>query len=328
MRSGQTATARRPASSASTSARRLRVDARSRGSPKSGRCEPGKPPTKPFVPTMPTSMPVDAAIGAGALQHVMPASASTADDLVLAPACQSWLPSTANDRGVRRRGGVGEHRASSGSPCAVRSPASRTRSALPAISAKAASISSRRTRGSGCRPLRRRAPSCGRCARWPWSAQSYPAHGSYPDDQTVGNAGDRGTATACRQRPPFEDIETSLKRCRVRAEGGGGPVHAGWQPGVLGPRRARSRRNDLDLFVKPEDAERALEVLVAAGMRAGAPAGGLAAEGLGRRGARRPDLRAAQPRHRRHAVGAGRAHERVLDRHAGDARSKTCSPRS
>ena len=48
--------------------------------------------------------------------------------------------------------------------------------------------------------------------------------------------------------------------------------------------------HDVDFFVRAEDAERALEALVEAGHAAGAAAGGLAAEGLGRRDADRPHL--------------------------------------
>ena len=54
--------------------------------------------------------------------------------------------------------------------------------------------------------------------------------------------------------------------------------------------------HDVDFFVRPEDAEHALDALVDAGMTAGAAAGGLAAEGVGRRHADRPD---PQPGRRR-----------------------------
>jgi Nucleotidyl transferase of unknown function (DUF2204) len=70
--------------------------------------------------------------------------------------------------------------------------------------------------------------------------------------------------------PSFEDIETSLKRSVSALKEAdiafmlGGSL-ACWARG--GPEST----NDLDLFVKPEDAERALEVLVAAGMRAERP---------------------------------------------------------
>ena len=68
----------------------------------------------------------------------------------------------------------------------------------------------------------------------------------------------------------FEDIETSLKRSVAALKEAdiefmlGGSL-ACWARG--GPEST----NDLDLFVKPEDAERALEVLVAQGMRADRP---------------------------------------------------------
>jgi predicted nucleotidyltransferase len=70
--------------------------------------------------------------------------------------------------------------------------------------------------------------------------------------------------------PSFEDIETSLKRTvsalkEAEIEFMLGGSLAAWARG--GPEST----NDLDLFVKPDDAERALDALVAAGMRAQRP---------------------------------------------------------
>ncbi len=69
---------------------------------------------------------------------------------------------------------------------------------------------------------------------------------------------------------PFERIEQTLKRAIGALRGAGVPfVLAGslasWARG--GP----PTRHDLDLIVKPEDAERALDALVQAGMRAERP---------------------------------------------------------
>jgi hypothetical protein len=70
--------------------------------------------------------------------------------------------------------------------------------------------------------------------------------------------------------PSFEDIESSLKRAvsalkEAEIEFMLGGSLACWARG--GPEST----NDLDLFVKPDDAERALDALVAAGMRAERP---------------------------------------------------------
>ena len=56
--------------------------------------------------------------------------------------------------------------------------------------------------------------------------------------------------------------------------------------------------HDVDFFVRPPTPSARSTALVEAGMKAGAPARGLAAEGVGRRRARRPDLQPGR-RHRR-----------------------------
>ena len=89
----------------------------------------------------------------------------------------------------------------------------------------------------------------------------------------------------------FEQLLDTLKRAGAAlrdaeipfALGGGIAI---WAHG--GP----ETEHDLDFFVKPEDAERALQALDRARLPAGEAARGLAVQGLGRRRARRPDLRA------------------------------------
>jgi len=66
--------------------------------------------------------------------------------------------------------------------------------------------------------------------------------------------------------PAFADIERTLKRSAAALEGAGVPFLLGgslasWARG--GP----ETRHDLDLMIKPEDRERAVEALAAAGMR-------------------------------------------------------------
>jgi hypothetical protein len=73
-----------------------------------------------------------------------------------------------------------------------------------------------------------------------------------------------------RDGPPFDEIERTLKRTVGALRDAGVPFLlagslASWARG--GP----PTRHDLDLIVKPEDAERALEALVQRGMRAERP---------------------------------------------------------
>ena len=87
---------------------------------------------------------------------------------------------------------------------------------------------------------------------------------------------------------PFSDLEDALKKSAAALRGAEVPFLLGgslasWARG--GP----ETRHDLDLMIKPEDVERALEALAAAGMRTRGPAGGVAGQGVGRRHARRSD---------------------------------------
>ncbi len=80
---------------------------------------------------------------------------------------------------------------------------------------------------------------------------------------------------------PFADIEHALKRSAAALREADIPFLLGgslasWARG--GP----ETRHDLDLMIKPEDVERALEALDGGGHEARAPARGVARQGVGR----------------------------------------------
>ena len=173
--------------------------------------------------------------------------------------------------GTRRRARA----ASSTSPCVVRSPASSTRSAPQPASANARSSRSR------CSSDAWRSPTA--------ATVKTATPGWYPQADSTYRP--PGTTSACRTRRARsfpELIETMKKAAAALREAdvpfllGGGL--AAWARG--GP----PTEHDVDLLVRERDVERALAALVASGHAAGAAAGRLAAEGVGRRRARRPDL--------------------------------------
>src|SRR6266540_558087 len=136
MRSGQSTISSRPCRSAFTSSVVSAYTRRREGSPKSGSSESGKPPTKPFTPTMPTSVPATSSTVDSRSSMTMPASRRMATTSSRRLACQSWFPSTATIGGSTPCTAAASASASSGWPCSVRSPASRIRSLSRAASAK------------------------------------------------------------------------------------------------------------------------------------------------------------------------------------------------
>src|SRR3954471_13118503 len=71
-------------------------------------------------------------------------------------------------------------------------------------------------------------------------------------------------------RSTFEDIESSLKKGAAALRDAGLPFALAGSVACWA-RGAPQSRNDLDFLVRPEDAEAALEALVAAGMRPDRP---------------------------------------------------------
>ena len=164
--------------------------------------------------------------------------------------------------------------ASSGSPCVVRSPArARDRSTSPAIRSKEAR--SPRVSLAAMDVARGRDPH-GRSFRHPGVA-------GYPEPMA---------------NESFDALLATLEALG-RAARCGRPVHARRGPRRVGARGPESD-HDLDLMVKPEDAEQALATLAAIGLRPGEAARGLALQGL-RRGRRDGGhhLRAGRRRDRR-----------------------------
>ena len=195
--------------------------------------------------------------------------------------------------------------ACSGSPCVVRSPASRTRSTRPASAPKLSAARSRSPSRPKCTSpaaaIRIRHSSCSPTGRR--LVFIVIPGGGYPAGHALRRAavrGDRARAQACRRG----------------AAGGRRPVPARRQPRQLGPRR-------------PGDAPRSRPDHQARGRRAGppnlagsgnaarAPARGMAAQSVGRRHAGRPHLLSQGPaggrrldRPRRGALGARHGHPR------------------
>ena len=94
--------------------------------------------------------------------------------------------------------------------------------------------------------------------------------------------------------PPFADIEATLKKAAAALRGADVPFLLGgslasWARG--GP----ETRHDLDLMIKREDVERALDGADGGRDARRGPAGGVARQGVGWRCARGPDLLAQGP---------------------------------
>src|SRR3954471_14913406 len=268
MRSGQVSTAFSPASIASTSCVAVAYTARRSGSPKSGRYEPGNPPTWPFTPTTPTSTPLIWRIACERSSSSMPASSITRVSSGTRLTCQSWLPSTATTGVDRPRHASASTCACSGSPWVVRSPASRIRSTVPSISANALCVWSRFASLQCMSPAAATlmlAPFDGGPGR-PLASTGIVSHGTQPACIEIRWAG------TCRGVPdhPFADIEATLKKSVAAFREAGVPALLGGSLAVWA-RGGPETRHDLDFVVKPDDAEKALQALVEVGMEAERP---------------------------------------------------------
>src|SRR5215212_2630493 len=210
-------------------------------------CEPGKPPTKPFVPTIPTCASSTAQVAQARSSTVTPASAITA---VTSPArfeCQSWLPSTLNTGSSASCDASATTCASSGLPWVVRSPASRTRSALPRRPVKAASRSARRDASACTSPA-----AATRMPMW----RTYPFRAGPSRGICAGMA--EGSAPADQILDAMMHAAAALRDADVPYLLAGS--FAVWARG------APPRDTDLDFALKREDVDRAVAALVAAGM--------------------------------------------------------------
>ena len=187
------------------------------------------------------------------------------------------------DRAGRRR--VTPPRASrprSGSPCVVRSPASRTRSAFPSSAANAASSRPRCGSAAWMSPAAAMRTGQSSFAAFP------PRHGG----RTIRRAPRRVCGARARGRGArFRSDRRSCEDCRCRrycdaeipfALGGG---LACWARG--GPKT----EHDVDFFVTRENAGGRWRRSPRPGYATERPPEQLAAEGVGRRRPRRPDLR-------------------------------------
>src|SRR4051794_15213946 len=251
MRRPQPAISLSARSSASTSAPVSRYSARRLGSPKSGWNEPSKPPMKPFVPATPTSTPAHSPIHAAPSSTSTSPSRSTPTNSLWRLTCQSWLPSTATTgRSVSRRQETNSS-ASSGSPCVVRSPAMSTTSAWPFSPANDAATAS---------PLCR--------STWMSPAAATRTHGPSlmtPRGLPRPSSGETSGAMA-EHSPQLDELLDTLKKCAAALRDAGVPFMVGggvaaWARG--GPESI----HDLDLIVKPDDAETALATLEGTGLR-------------------------------------------------------------
>src|SRR3954463_6050346 len=182
--------------------------------------------------------------------------------------CQSWLPSTVKTGVSRSRQASARIWPCSGGPWVVRSPASRIRSTLPSISANAVAICSRLASEQCMSPaaaILTRGPSEGGPGR-PLASTGIFGTRTHLAGIEIGRVGMR------RDVPdhPFADIEATLKRCVAVFREAGIPALLGGSLAVWA-RGGPETRHDLDFVVKPEDAERALQALVDAGMKAEPP---------------------------------------------------------
>src|SRR3954465_13635908 len=198
----------------------------------------------------------------------MRASSSTATSSSRASVCQSWLPRTVKIGVFMARPASASTCACSGSPWVVRSPASRIRSTVPSISANAFCVWSRFASLQCMSPAAATlmlAPFDGGPGR-PLASTGIVSHGTQPACIEIRWAG------TCRGVPdhPFADIEATLKRSVAAFREAGIPALLGGSLAVWA-RGGPETRHDLDFVVKPEDAERALEALVDAGMKAETP---------------------------------------------------------
>src|SRR3954465_13576580 len=177
----------------------------------------------------------------------MPASSSTARTSAARSACQSWLPSTATTGASSPPAASATIAACSGSPCVVRSPASRTRSARSASAPNASAARSR---------------SFARSPKWMSPAAAIRIRHSSIAVATTRS----GYAHTMDDEQPFSDLENALKRSAAALRGADVPFLLGgslasWARG--GP----ETRHDLDLVIKPADVDRDHEALEQAGFK-------------------------------------------------------------
>src|SRR3954453_5024912 len=223
---------------------------------------------KPFAPTMPTSMSCGRQIAWPGSSTVMRASSSTATSSSRMSDCQSWLPSTVRTGVSSSRQASASTWACSGSPWVVRSPASRIRSTVPSISANAFCVWSRFASLQCMSPAAATlmlAPFDGGPGR-PLASTGIVSHGTQPACIEIRWAG------TCRGVPdhPFADIEATLKKSVAAFREAGVPALLAGSLAVWA-RGGPETRHDLDFVVKPSDAEKALQALVDAGMKAERP---------------------------------------------------------
>ena len=197
-------------------------------------CAPSKPPPNPLTPAI-------ADLGAAQLEHAVLALEHVDAALRAAPR-RARRGGRRASRGCRARRGSGRRArapraatiaACSGSPCVVRSPASRTRSTRSRRPANAAAQRSSSPvaaevdvagRGDPDRALvarlacRRRSPS------------GWPCRGTVPGYE---RRYDRPTSR------PFADIEATLKKAASALRGADVPFLLGRQPRLVGARRPR-----------------------------------------------------------------------------------------
>src|SRR4051794_9519431 len=269
-------------SSASASLPVSRYSARSEGSPKSGWNEPSKPPTKPFTPATPTSAPSTEHV------HASPSSTSTSPARSAATnsswrfAGQSWVPITA----TTRRSVSARQRANSpprpGAPGVGMSPAMTTR-APPPLSRAAAreqlallGVAVRRHVAGDDDEVRLAVEPGERAGHIvavvrvdvDVAGRGDTDAGAFAHERMVARSAERGNETTCMadHSPELDEVLDTLKKCAAALRDAGIPYMLGggvaaWSRG--GPESV----HDVDLMIKTEDADRALDTLASAGLR-------------------------------------------------------------
>src|SRR5581483_10931904 len=197
---------------------------------------------------MPTLTPLIGRIVCARSSTTTPASPSVRARSPARSDCQSWLPRTATTGIGSLRHASASTRASSTSPCCVRSPARRTRSAQSATCANAS-----RTRSASPEPAWMSAEAATRTHREESRSTFMGRAVRMPSDFETLLAAMRKAAGA------FRDAEIPF------ALAGSVAVYAHGGPDT---------DHDVDFLVKPEDAERALAALAGVGFRVNKPAEG------------------------------------------------------
>src|SRR5581483_2386062 len=213
---------------------------RKSGSPKFAQPLP-KPPTNPFTPTIPIVVPASGRIVCAWSSTITPASPSAFTISGVRSECQSWLPRIATTGTARSRAASATTRASSSAPCCVRSPAKSARSAHSSSFANAVA-----TRSASSTPAWRSAVAAMRTLR---------------DDSC--------TPVTGRPVHVVDDFETMLEAMRNAAAAlrdAGIPFALAGSVAIYA-RGGADTRHDVDFLVRPQDAERALDVLTQRGFR-------------------------------------------------------------